>query len=258
LARDRASYGAALREYLKANPKAAPWLSYILAKTLGEELGSKNLAALWSLVNQFASAHPEDLERAGWQAGPGAGEELFEKILKEPGGVKIGVVDPENNLSHLETPDRKIHIYFPEMQSWIKEVYPAAEEARLTDREYPMILMSGNHMEMVANSNMRDPAWNEGRRACTMRIHPADAEELGIKDGENALIETRAGSEKVEAEVTESSHRGQVVIPHGFGLVHLEKVYGININRLSAAKHRDRVAATPLHRYIPCRVRRAE
>ena len=53
LARDRASYGAALNEYLRANPKAAPWISYILAKTLGEELGSKNLAVLWMLVNQF-------------------------------------------------------------------------------------------------------------------------------------------------------------------------------------------------------------
>lgn len=90
-----------------------------------------------------------------------------------------------------------------------------------------------------------------------MRIHPADAAELGIKDGEAAFIETEAGSEKVEAEIAESSHRGQVVIPHGFGLVHMEKVYGINGNRLTAAKHRDRIAATPLHRYIPCRVRRA-
>jgi len=121
-----------------------------------------------------------------------------------------------------------------------------------------MILMSGNHMEMVANTNMRDPAWNEGRRACTMRIHPADAADLGIKDGETAFIETEVGSDKVEAEITESSHRGQVVIPHGFGLVHMEKVYGVNVNRLTAAKHRDRIAATPLHRYIPCRVRRIQ
>jgi anaerobic selenocysteine-containing dehydrogenase len=104
---------------------------------------------------------------------------------------------------------------------------------------------------------MRDPAWNEGRRACTMRIHSADAERLGIKDGEAAVVETEAGLAKVEAEVTDSSYRGQVVIPHGFGLVHMEKVFGVNANLLTSAKHRDRVAATPLHRYIPCRVRKA-
>jgi len=109
----------------------------------------------------------------------------------------------------------------------------------------------------VANTNMRDPAWNQGRRACTMRIHPADASELGIKDGETALIETEAGSVTVEAEVTDSSHRGQVVIPHGFGLVHMEKVYGVNSNQLTSARNRDRIAATPLHRYIPCWVGRS-
>ena len=186
--------------------------------------------------------------------GPATGEEIFNKILRETGGVQIGVVDAENNLAHLETPDRKIHIYFPEMESWMKDVQPEVEKARLVNKEYPMILMSGNHMEMVANTNMRDPAWNEGRRACTMRIHPADAAELGIKDGETALIETEAGSVTVEAEITDSSHRGQVVIPHGFGLVHMEKVYGVNANQLTSARNRDRIAATPLHRYIPCRV----
>jgi anaerobic selenocysteine-containing dehydrogenase len=143
------------------------------------------------------------------------------------------------------------------MESWVKEVTPVAEEAELVNRDYPMVLMAGNHMEMVANTIMRDPAWNEGRRPCTLRIHPDDAKRLGISDGEEVFIETEAGSSKVEAEVTDSSHRGQVVIPHGFGLVHLGKEHGANVNRLAPAKHRDRLAATPLHRYIPCRVRKA-
>ena len=28
----------------------------------------------------------------------------------------------QNNLSALKTPDKKIHIHFPEMESWVKEV----------------------------------------------------------------------------------------------------------------------------------------
>ena len=258
LARDRSSYGPAFREYLQANPKAAPWAPYILAQTLGKELGSNNLAVLWMLVHQFVQTRPEDVARAGLEAGPATGEEIFQKILDTPGGVKIGVADTENNLSRLETPDKKVHIHFPEMQSWVKEVQPAAEEALLGNKEYPMILMAGNHMDMVANTNMRDPAWNEGRRACTLRIHSADAANLGIKDGEAAVVETEAGSAKVEIEITDSSHRGQVVIPHGFGLVHMEKIYGANANQLTSARNRDRIAATPLHRYIPCRVCRAQ
>jgi anaerobic selenocysteine-containing dehydrogenase len=257
LAKDRLGFGLALMEYIRANPKAEPWLPYILAKTLGEELGSKNLSVLWGLLARFPMMHKEDVARAGYKASPLTGEEIFGKILNTPGGVRIGVVDSENNLSALKTPDRKIHIHFPEMESWLKEVTPAAEEAQLVKKDYPMVLIAGNHMEMVANTIMRDPAWNEGRRPCTLRIHPKDAEGLGINDRDLALVETEAGSVKLEAEVTESSHRGQVVIPHGFGLVHGGEAHGVNVNQLASAKHRDRLAATPLHRYIPCRVRKA-
>ena len=99
---------------------------YILAKTLGEEIGSMNLAALWGLLVRFPMMHPEEVTRAGYKVGPMTGEEIFRKILNTPGGVKIGVVDTENNLSLLKTPDKKIHIHFPEMESWVKEVTPAS------------------------------------------------------------------------------------------------------------------------------------
>jgi len=257
LAKDRLLFGVALMEYIRSNPKAELWLPYILAKTLGEELGSNNLAALWGLLARFPMMHPEEVTRAGYQVGPMTGEEIFRKILNTRGGIKIGVVDAENNLSLLKTPNKKIHIHFPEMESWVREVTPATEEAQLVNKKYPMVLMAGNHMEMVANTIMRDPAWNEGRRPCTLRIHPKDAEELGISDGDLALVENETGSAKIEAEVTDSSHQGQVVIPHGFGLVHCGEAHGVNVNQLAPAKHRDRLAATPLHRYIPCRVRRA-
>ena len=45
-----------------------------------------------------------------------------------------------------------------------------------------------------------------------------------------------------------------MVIPHGFGLVYEGKVYGANVNRLTKNTHRDHLAGTPLHRYVPCRV----
>jgi anaerobic selenocysteine-containing dehydrogenase len=256
LAKDRPRFVVALMEYIGAHPKAEPWLPYILAKTLGEELGSKNLAVLWGLLARFPMMHPEEVTRAGYQMGPMTGEEIFKKILNTPGGVKIGVVDTENNLSLLKTPNKKIHIHFPEMESWVKEVTPGTEEAQLANKNYPMVLMAGNHMETVANTIMRDPGWNDGKRSCTLRIHPKDAVELGINDKDLALIETEAGSAKIEVEVTDSSHRGQVVIPHGFGLVHGGEAHGVNVNQLAPAKHRDRLAATPLHRYIPCRVRK--
>jgi anaerobic selenocysteine-containing dehydrogenase len=256
-ARDRATLGAALMKLAQQNPKAASWLPFILAETLGEELGSNNLAALWGLLMRFPMLHFEDVARAGWELGPQTGEAMFQKILATRGGVKIGVVDAEKPFAALKTKDRKIHLHVPELEPWVKEVTPAAEERALADADWPLLLMAGSHAETVANTIMRDPSWNEGRRCCTMRIHPDDAARLGLADGDQAIVETEAGSVTVEAEVTASSHPGQVVIPHGFGLTHGGRPHGVNVNRLAPARHRDRFAATPLHRHIPCRVRRA-
>ena len=86
LARDRASYGAALREYLRANPKAAPWVSYILAKTLGEELGSKNLAVLWMLVNQFTAESPTGFSTGGLSGGACHRRRNIQKDFEGAGG----------------------------------------------------------------------------------------------------------------------------------------------------------------------------
>ena len=131
------------------------------------------------------------------------------------------------------------------------------EEARLiADDKFPLILMAGRHMDMNANTGMRDPAWNEGRRACTLAINPADAEKYGFSDRQMVKIITEAGEETLEVEVTEDARKGQVIIPHGFGLVYNGVKFGANVNRLAKNTNRDRFG-TPMHRYVPCRVEAA-
>ena len=114
--------------------------------------------------------------------------------------------------------------------------------------------MAGRHIDTNANTLMRDPAWNQGRRTCTLAMHPRDAEVLGLRDGDRARVITEAASAEVEVEVTESSRPGHVVIPHGFGLEFEGKTSGVNVNRLTKNTHRDPWAGTPLHRYVPCRI----
>ena len=108
-------------------------------------------------------------------------------------------------------------------------------------------------MDMNANTGMRDPAWNEGRRACTLAMNPADAEKYGFADKQKVKVITEAGEESLEVEVTEDARKGQVVIPHGFGLVYNGVKVGANVNRLTKNTNRDRFG-TPIHRYVPCRV----
>ena len=65
---------------------------------------------------------------------------------------------------------------------------------------------------------------------------------------------TEAGPEIGELEVTGETRRGMLLIPHGFGLKYQGESYGIAVNRLTSSRHRDPMAGTPLHRYVPCRV----
>ncbi len=120
-------------------------------------------------------------------------------------------------------------------------------------KNFPLILMAGRHMDMNANTGMRDPAWNKGRRACTLAINPSDAEALGIVDKQMVRVITEAGEENIEVEVTQDARKGQVIMPHGFGLVYDGVKYGANVNRLTKNTNRDFVG-TPMHRYVPCRV----
>jgi anaerobic selenocysteine-containing dehydrogenase len=149
-------------------------------------------------------------------------------------------------------------VHIPEMADWIGSITPESEEEALRpDPDYPLVLQAGRHMSTNANTLMRDPAWNEGKRACTLAMHPLDASSLNITDGQMVRVITEAGEVTIEAEITEATRKGQVLIPHGFGMVHLGKAYGANVNRLTKNTYRDKFAGTPLHRYVPCRIEAA-
>ncbi len=255
---DRMTFGMELMNYAGQEPSALKNMPFILAKTLGEQTGSANLAALWGLLQVAPKGFREDAARAGFKPGLTMGEELFQAILDHPEGTIIGQCDPGNNFEKIHTEDGRVNIHIPEMEEWVRSIDAASEEEALRpDPDYPFILNAGRHMNMNANTLIRDPSWNEGRRACTLAMNPADAEAGNFTDGQMVRIITEAGEAEIELEITDSARRGQVIIPHGFGLVYEGKAYGVNVNRLTKNTHRDQFAATPLHRYVPCRIEAA-
>ncbi|HSA15135.1 MAG TPA: molybdopterin-dependent oxidoreductase [Spirochaetota bacterium] len=250
---NRLKFGMELINYVKDNPSAMKVMPFIVMKTLGREMGSGNLANLWAMLMNAPGGFKKCAVRAGFAKGPLIGEEIFKAIIDHPEGLWIGKSDPEDNFSDLSTEDKKINVLIPEMEEWLAEIEPGREKAALAqDKKYPFILSSGRHMNFNANTIMRDPAWNEGKRACTCIISQEDADNLGLKDGDMIRVTTEAGSVEVEAEITARTRSGYVMIPHGFGLVHKGQTYGVNANRLAKNTHRDRFAGTPFHRHIPC------
>ncbi|TGE31643.1 molybdopterin-dependent oxidoreductase [Desulfosporosinus sp. Sb-LF] len=256
--KSRLEYGQTLIDYVKSDPKAAAALPFVVGKTLGREMGSDNLAWMWALLQNVPKDFRENAARVGFKPGLTLGDDIFQAIVDHPEGLWLGKVDMDNNFANLRTEDKRINLYISELEEWVCSITPESEEKQLqkNNRDYPFILMAGRHMDMNANTLMRNPEWNKGRRACTLAMHPDDVERLGLSDQQMVRVTTESGTVDIELETSLAARSGNVIIPHGFGLSFNGEVYGVNVNRLTKSTHRDLIAGTPLHRYVRCRVER--
>lgn len=251
---NRLAFGAKLMAWAAREPAIRSKMVFILEKTLGNLWQSGNKAALWGLLMTAPRDVRENAVRAGFAPGLDLGDRMFQAIVDNPQGLWIGMADTTRPMAGLQTKSGKIELYIEELQDEVAQLDAERErQALMPAPAYPFILNAGRHMQYNANTLMRNPAWNDGKRACTIAMHPDDAAAFNLADGQQVRVITEAGSETGEAEITDRVRRGTILIPHGFGLHYDGAVYGINVNRLTRNTNRD-AFGTPLHRYVPCRI----
>jgi formate dehydrogenase alpha subunit len=106
------------------------------------------------------------------------------------------------------TPDGKGHFQLVEYK-------PPAES---TDQEYPFILTTGRvifHYHTGSMTRRTDNLYSEVPEAF-MQIHPEDAHELKISDGEKAIVKSRRGQLEIKTSISPDITRGVVFIPFHF------------------------------------------
>lgn len=254
---DRLTFATKLMEWAGTESKALASMPFILAKTLGNVWDSAAKAALWGLLMSAPKVFRKNAARIGFEPGIDQGDRIFQTLLDSPQGVWVGRADIDNSMDAVRTPSGKIEVYIPEMEDLVKDLDAVGEAENLEMPDaFPLILNAGRHMDTNANTLMRNPEWNKGKRACTVAVNAGDAEAFGLIDRQQVRVTTVAGSEVGELQVSDQVRAGTVLIPHGFGLAYDGKVFGINVNRLTKNTHRDPLG-TPLHRFIPCRVEAA-
>jgi anaerobic selenocysteine-containing dehydrogenase len=254
---ERMAFGAKLMQWAASEPGSLPVMPFVLAKTLGQQWDSAAKAALWGKFMNAPQDLRENAARAGFAPGIDQGDKLFQALLDHPEGLWVGKVDPENNFKAVQTPSGKIEVFIPELERDAKTLNAESEAKDLTlPKELPLILNAGRHTRYNINTLIRGQEWNKGKRACTVSVNPVDAASMGLTDGQPVKVTTEAGCETGELQVSDQIREGTVLIPHGFGLIYGNEVYGINVNRLTKTTHRDPLG-TPLHRFVPCRVEAA-
>ena len=255
---DRLTFGTKLMEWAATVPESLAAMPFVLAKTIGKEWDSAALAGLWGVLMTAPKAFQENAARIGFEPGMDQGDRIFQALLDTPEGIWIGEVDPAENFKGIKTPSGKIEIFVPELKEDAKNLNAdsEAEDLKLPD-EFPLILNAGRHRRYNINTLIRGQEWNKGKRACTVSVNPADAKAMGFADGQNVKVTTEAGSEVGELQVSDQVRKGTVLIPHGFGLIYGDTVYGLNVNKLTKNTHRDPLG-TPMHRFVPCRIEPAD
>jgi anaerobic selenocysteine-containing dehydrogenase len=119
-----------------------------------------------------------------------------------------------------------------------------------------MVLSAGERRAFTANTIIRDPSWRRRDPSGTLRVSAADAEGLGLRDGDLAVLTTHRARLEVPVEINDRMRRGHMSLPNGFGVTHTpgSEAVGIAPNELTSGDQRDTIAGTPFHKHVPARL----
>ncbi len=255
LSEGRPQFAAAFMSAMQSNPKVGATMPAVLYRTLGPTLpsGLESAAVLWGLATLGFMSAPDSIRRAGHESP----EALFDAIISSPSGLIFSVDDYDESWKRIGAEGGKINLGIPELYEELgglmSEIPIAGSE------EWPFLLSAGERRSFTANTIFRNPEWRKKDRAGALRINPADADGLGLSEGDLACLTTKRASVNVPVELTDTMQAGHVALPNGLGVdysgVDLESApIGVAPNDLTATEDRDWLAGTPWHKSVPARV----
>ncbi|MEC8427953.1 MAG: molybdopterin dinucleotide binding domain-containing protein, partial [Pseudomonadota bacterium] len=101
-----------------------------------------------------------------------------------------------------------------------------------------------------------------GKGQIELTIHPEDADLHGIEEASTVIVETEFGEAEAPVAFDERMARGSLSLPNGQGMDFVDEhgsvlKPGVWLNKLTSGDHRDKFVGTPLHKFVPARIRKA-
>jgi anaerobic selenocysteine-containing dehydrogenase len=182
------------------------------------------------------------------------------KLLANPGGIKLADCLPTGVLrKRVHHRDRRVHVDHPVFR---REMERLVASPSSDDPDYPLRLFSVRELRSHNTWLHNVPKLMAGDRVQRLRIHPEDADELGIRDADEVEVASRHGRICVSARVTDEVMRGSVGLPQGWGhkggWQRAVAAGGSNYNRLTsnAVTEVDRPSGQAVLNGVAVRVRR--
>ena len=134
------------------------------------------------------------------------------RLRQAPHGLDLGPLMPALP-ERLQTRSRCIElapeIYLQDMQR-VRELLDKAEPRSL-------VMIGRRHLR--SNNSWMHNSFRlvKGPDRCTLMIHPQDAAEHGLSEGQRVRVSTASGQVELSAEISDAMMPGVVSMPHGFG-----------------------------------------
>lgn len=156
-----------------------------------------------------AGPTPEQMLGMALKAGPYR-IDLRELAADHPSGLDLGPLKSGQLPDGLFTEDKLIDLA-PE--PYLRDM------TRLGDEQPDASLLLIGRRSLRSNNSWMHNCERlvKGRNRCTLQMHPADAAERGLQDGDAVTVKSRAGTVEFPVEITEEVMPGVVCAPHGWG-----------------------------------------
>lgn len=183
----------------------------------------------------------------------------FETLMKEKaGGGYYQEKEYETKEGQFRTPTGKIEIYSKALEDVGFDPLPTYKEPTRSPlgspellEKYPLILNTGNRNFYYTHSQHRMiKSLHDKSPEPKAEIGPKAAEQYGIKEGDDIIIETNRGEVWMKAHVDERVAEGVVLVPHGWP-------GKANVNLLTDTQIREPIMGYPQMKALLCSVRKA-
>ncbi len=191
------------------------WPDWRIVSRLHRQLARQRGAGL-ALRTRLAATEalgPSGLVDLALRLGPRGGLRglSLSKLRAQPHGIDLGPLEP--CLTERMSPDRGHITLAPE--AFVGDVQRLRTHL---DAPVPKLVLIGRRQLRSNNSWMHNSRrLTKGKDRCTVLVHPTDAEERGIVDGDAVELTSRVGAVRATAQLSDTMMPGVVSLPHGWG-----------------------------------------
>lgn len=186
---------------------------------------SENQLADWEILNGIASAvtgkptlpyTPEMILDNELKAGPYGEQGLnLEKLKQHPHGIDLGPLKPSLP-ERLLTESGKIELapslYLADLERLNALIHSPAKNI-----QFPFELIGRRLVKSHNTWTQNSARLVKGKNPVTLEIHPTDAENLGLSQGQDVVVSSPSGSVTLPVSITEDVLAGVVSMPQGWG-----------------------------------------